>query len=230
LRIEAGLFAGNGIEQETDNRRDFIGHISMRKVLRDDISIAGGVSYYNGGVYMGTSDIYRMRGGLFELNSDVGHIGGYARREYLGFDLGVSVIGAMGMTLLRGEYLRGVQPGTSGSSGSPDSGSLPSWDTYLRNFSGFYAILVQDLGDFPLSAVLKYDCYDPNTDISGGVVGLGGTSRTDLLHSTVGFGVLWKVSYSMRLQAYYELNRNETSDYFSDLDDDIFTIRLQYKF
>lgn len=54
FKLEAGLFAGNGIKQETDNRKDFIGHLSVAKVLKN-IQLGGGVSYYNGGVGLGLS-------------------------------------------------------------------------------------------------------------------------------------------------------------------------------
>jgi hypothetical protein len=234
LRLEAGLFAGNGIKQETDSRRDFIGHLSAQKTFGSEFSVGGGVSIYSGGVYQGTKNVYRMNGNGFELNSDDGNVGRFAGREYVGVDLQASVNTAAGITQVRAEYLQGSQPGTAGSSKSPNSASLPSVDTYIRSFSGFYAIFVQDLGNIPLAAVLKYDIYDPNTAVSGDDAGRNGTSKTDLGYSTLGFGMLWKVSYAVRVQAFYEANRNETSanvaDRNGDLKDDVFTLRLQYKF
>lgn len=44
LKLEAGLFAGNGIKKETDNKRDFIGHLSVFKeyyIGKAPIAIAG---------------------------------------------------------------------------------------------------------------------------------------------------------------------------------------------
>ncbi|MDR1371852.1 MAG: hypothetical protein LBJ17_01815 [Dysgonamonadaceae bacterium] len=233
VKLEAGLFAGNGIKQETDSKRDFIGHLSFAKTF-GDISIGAGASTYIGGVYQGSENVYTMENGAFALNSDAANKGKFAGREYFGFDVQVALISQFGVTNLRSEYLFGQQPGTATSSKSPNAAVLPTGDTYIRDFSGFYAILVQDIGELPFSAVLKYDLYDPNTKVSGKETGINGTSKTDLSVNTFGFGALWKISTAMRLQAFYEINSNETSDNVAamteDLKDNIFTLRLQYKF
>jgi hypothetical protein len=234
LKLEAGLFAGNGIKQETDSRKDFIGHLSLTKTVGSDFSYGIGVSYYNGGVYQGTEKVYKMNGKGFEVNSDVSNKGKFAQREYVGFDFQFAVASSLGITQLRTEYLSGQQPGTAGSSKSPNAAALPAVDTYIRNFNGAYAIFVQDLGSLPFSAVLKYDWYDPNTKVSGDEIGGNGTSKTDLSYNTFGFGALWKISNAFRVQAFYEINKNETTANLAsmtkDLKDNIFTLRLQYKF
>ena len=234
LKLEAGLFAGNGLQQETDSHRDFIGHLSLAKSIGSNINYGAGVSYYNGGVYQGTENVYKMNGKGFEINSNASNIGKFAKREYIGFDLQLALTSTWGVTQLRTEYLFGQQPGTVGSSKSPNASVLPSADTYIRNFNGAYIIFVQDLGALPFSAVMKYEWYDPNTKVSGDEIGKNGTSKTDLLYSTFGFGALWKINDALRLQAYYEINRNETTvnlaNMNSDLKDNVFTLRLQYKF
>ncbi|MDR1610366.1 MAG: hypothetical protein LBS08_02515 [Candidatus Symbiothrix sp.] len=234
LKLEAGLFAGNGIKQETDSRKDFIGHLSLTKTVGSDFSYGIGVSYYNGGVYQGTERVYKMNGKGFELNSDVSNKGKFSKREYLGFDFQFAIVSSLGITQLRTEYLSGQQPGTLGGSKSPNVAALPAVDTYIRNFNGAYAIFVQDLGSLPFSVVLKYDWYDPNTKVSGDEVGENGASKTDLCYNTFGFGALWKISNAFRVQAFYEINKNETTANLAsmtkDLKDNIFTLRLQYKF
>lgn len=234
LKLEAGVFAGNGIKPETDSRKDFIGHLSLAKTVGVDFSYGVGVSYYNGGVYQGTEKIYKMNEKGFEVNSDASNKDKYAKREYVGFDLQLALFSSWGFTQLRAEYLFGQQPGTAGSSKSPNAAVLPTADTYIRNFSGAYLIFVQDLGSLPFSAVLKYDFYDPNTKVSGDEIGENGTSKTDLSYSTFGFGTLWKISNALRLQAFYEINRNEKTvkiaSMTEDLKDNVFTLRLQYKF
>jgi hypothetical protein len=234
LKLEAGLFAGNGIKQETDSRKDFIGHLSIEKTVGSEFSYGAGISYYNGGVYQGTERIYKMNGKGFESNSGPSAKGRFAKREYAGFDFRLAFAGSWGITQLRAEYLFGQQPGTAGSSKSPNVSVLPATDTYIRNFSGAYVIFVQDLGSLPLSAVLKYDFYDPNTNVSGNEIGNNGTAKTDLRYNTFGFGVLWKISYAFRVQAFYEINRNEktanVASMTNDLKDNVFTLCLQYKF
>jgi len=233
LKLEAGLFAGNGIKQETDSRKDFIGHFSAEKKL-NNIQIGGGVSYYNGGVYQGTENIYQMKDGAFQLNDDASNKGQFAKREYVGFDMQFGIKSVLGATRLRGEYLFGKQPGNNSGSKSPNASTLPSSDTYNRDFSGGYVILVQDLGKLPLNAVLKYDWYDPNTKVSGNNIGLNNTNKGDIAQNTFGFGMLWNINSSLLLQAYYEINRNEKTEnltaYRDDRKDNVFTLRTQYKF
>ncbi|MDR0733476.1 MAG: OprO/OprP family phosphate-selective porin [Dysgonamonadaceae bacterium] len=239
LKLEAGLFAGNGIKQETDSRKDFIGHLSLAKTVGNAFSYGLGVSYYNGGVFQGTQNVYSMDGAAFAIDSAKTNKGKFAKREYVGFDAQLTIASALGFTQLRAEYLTGQQPGLSSSSKSPNASALPTGDTYIRNFSGAYAIFIQDLGALPFSAVLKYDFYDPNTKVSGDEIGSSvsagsKTSKADLTSSTFGFGLLWKISNATRLQAFYEVIANETSTHVSgyaeDRKDNVFTLRLQYKF
>lgn len=234
LKLEAGLFAGNGIKQETDSRKDFIGHLALAKTFGSESKLGVGVSYYNGTVYQGTSKVYKMNGSKFELNDDASNVGEYAKREYIGFDAQYNIVSVMGMTQLRGEYLMGSQPGAKSNSKSPNASALPTGDTYLRDFSGGYVMLVQDLGKLPLSAVVKYDLYDPNTEVSGDEIGLNGTDKGDVAYNTMGVGMLWRASNSIRLQAYYEFVNNEKSinlkGYDDNIKDNVFTLRLQFKF
>ncbi|MGV8963120.1 MAG: hypothetical protein ACOH2V_07045 [Candidatus Saccharimonadaceae bacterium] len=234
LKLEAGLFAGNGIKQETDNRKDFIGHLSANKNIGDNAKFGFGVSYYNGGVYQGTENIYTMQDKVFVLNNDAYNKGEFAKREYIGFDGQLNMASHMGMTQLRGEYLLGTQPGSKSGSKSPNASALPNTDTYIRNFRGGYAMLVQDLGTLPLSAVIKYDWYDPNSKVSKNEIGQNGTDKGDIAYNTIGMGILWRASNNVRLQAYYELANNEKSENLSgnkeNLKDNVFTLRLQYKF
>ncbi len=234
LTLQAGLFAGNGIKRETDSHKDFIGRLSAEGLLSDNIKGAIGVSYYNGGVYQGTANVYKMQGKEFILDSSSDNIGRFAKREYFGLEGRLAVISDLGMTHLRAEYLWGQQPGVKGNSKSPNASSLTVADTYIRPFSGWYVMLVQDLGSLPLSAVLKVDTYDPNTQVAGSDLGQGSTGAGDINYTTYGVGLLWNISSALRLQGYYELVQNEKSQnlsgYTSDLKDNVFTLRLQYKF
>ncbi len=233
LKLEAGIFAGNGIKQETDSHKDFIGHLSMLKNW-NSVSLGGGVSYYNGGVYQGTANVYTMSGNEFVLNAAAGNLGKFAKREYFGADLEFTAVSPIGMTKLNAEYLWGQQPGVQGNSKSPNASALPTSDTYIRKFNGGYAMLVQYIGKTPLAVVGKYDWYNPNTKVSGDETGLNGTGAADLAQHTWGFGALVNFNPGMRLTAYYELNRNEKSANVAgsegDRKNDVFTLRLQFKF
>jgi hypothetical protein len=247
LKLEAGLFAGNGIKIETDNRKDFIGHVSVNKNIGSDAKIGVGVSYYNGGVYQSTENVYTMNDDVFTVDSNSGNKGKFAKREYVGFDAQFSIMSILGMTSVRGEYLFGQQPGSSSSAKSPNYSNLPgsggsaptAYDMFIRKMKGGYVMLVQDLGTFPVSIIARYDWYDPNTKISGNDVGKAAsgtsiaTTKTDLWQSTIGFGGLWRINPSLRLTAYYEINSWEDSGNITDYDSwegNVFTLHLQYKF
>ncbi len=155
LKLDAGLFAGNGIKMETDSRKDFIGHIGVNNSIKDIIKWGAGVSYYNGGVYQGSKFIYRNNGNGFSVDSTQTNIGKYAKREYVGFDVEINIFSKIGLTKLSTEYLFGTQPGGQKDSKSPNASVLPTSDVYIRNFNGGYAMLVQDLGTLPVSAIVK---------------------------------------------------------------------------
>jgi len=240
VRFEGGLFAGNAINPETDNRKDFIGHIVASKPIGTWGKWGLGASYYNGGVYQTNANVYKMDGDGFILNNNEANKGAFAKREYKGVDGQFSFESKLGMTQLRAEYIWGTQPGNTKSTSSPNRSSLPAAeDTYIRSMSGWYAIFIQDLGNSPFSAVVKYDVYDPNTKVSGdqlskNVVAGTKTNKADVKFNTLGLGGLWRINPSLRLQAFYEIVANETStnlaDYSVNLKDNTFTLRLQYKF
>ena len=235
LKLEAGLFAGNAINPETDNKKDFIGHLTAIRPIGNTAKWGLGVSYYNGGVYEGNQYYYTFDNGAFVKNANgTDSIGKYAKREYFGVDGQFSVESPLGMTQLRAEYIWGTQPGSKSSTSSPNSASRPTGDTYIRKTAGWYAIVVQDLGSSPFSLVAKYDVYDPNTEIKKDEIGLNKTTKSEIAYSTLGLGALWRVSPAIRVQLYYEFVKNETSKnlagYDKDLKDDTFTARVQFKF
>ncbi|MDR1679877.1 MAG: hypothetical protein LBR81_08915 [Prevotellaceae bacterium] len=242
LKLEAGLFAGNGIRPEIDSKLDFIGHLSAKKTI-GDMEIGGGVSAYLGGSYQGTNNIYVMKNDAWVLDSsNPDNIGSYAKRQYIGFDLQFSAMTVAGLTQLRGEYIVGEHAGTVDKAYDFKPTSLPTTDTYMRKLSGGYVLLAQDLGATPFTIVAKYDCYDPNTQISGNDIAGAG----EITKSTIGLGAIWRINNALKLTAYYDIVKNETTDklpdtkdidgkitkygYEGDRKDNVFTLRLQYKF
>ncbi|MFR7708368.1 MAG: hypothetical protein ACLUZZ_04635 [Alistipes inops] len=230
--LQAGIFSGNGIGQDNDNRKDFIGHLSFGDEF-DDFSFRAGASYYHGFVYQGTGTVHTMTDSGFRTETDPSNKGRYAKRQYYGFDACFRFETDLGTTTLRGEYLFGTQPGTQTSSKSPNTAALPASDTYLRPFRGGYVLLAHDIEDTPFSLVAKYDVYDPNTKVSGNALGTGGTGITDALRWAIGFGATWHIMKGLKLTAYYDIVRNETSTALDGFAADLkatFTLRLQYKF
>lgn len=230
LRLDAGFFAGNGRNIATDSRMDFTGRLSAEKNI-GILRLSGGLSYYHGGVFQGTTTVYTMVGNRFERNSSTDNIGRFAKREYFGADLQLIVSNNWGRTKIMTEYIFGQQPGSEFSSQSRNAGTRPNHDTFIRPIRGGYAMLVQDLGRLPLSAVLKFDWYNPNTAVSGSDIGLNNTGTADLMRTAYGFGLLWNVMNNVRMTVYYEMVRMETNSIANHhFRGDSFTLRLQYRF
>jgi len=249
IHLDAGLFNGNGINPETDNKKDFIGHLWISKTNRNEnISYGLGVSLYNGYVFQGTKYVYKMgdvatgvKG--FVVDSTSTNKTKFATRQYIGFDGQFSIVSPIGLSVLRGEYVFGTQPGSNATSTSPTVAI--NYDTYIRKFNAFYVYFVQNIAQTKHQIVIKYDVYDPNTDIAG--TGINGTingkktklGTTDIKYSTLGLGYLYHFNNNIKFELYYDLVSNEVTgikgttalnNYTKDLADNVLTLRLTYKF
>jgi hypothetical protein len=230
FRLNAGLFAGNGRNVAVDSRMNFIGRLSAKKKI-DNITLSGGVSYYHGAVFQGTENVYTMLGNGFQLNNNPDNAGNYAKREYFGFDAQAIFSTEAGTTKIKTEYIFGQQPGSQISTASPNANQPPNYDTFIRPVSGGYVMLAQGLGTLPLSAVFKYDWYNPNTSVSGNDIGLNNTNRADLFRTAYGFGLLWNMMPNVRLKTYYEIAEWEKSSHIDyRFKGNSFNLRLQYRF
>jgi len=271
IKLGAGLVNGNGLNPETDKYKDFIGHLYANKsFMSENLNVGLGVSYYNGGWANQSKYTYKMDGTTFVKDSTTYAIGARLKREYIGIEAQVSLNSVIGITTLRGEYIMGTQPGTKSTSVSPTGIWADSpvtiyttkYDTikhiatttaktttanseaYIRNFSGGYIYLVQSIGQTKHEIVVKYDWYDPNTKVSANDIGAAnsGTGATDIKYSTIGLGWIYHWNTNVKVTAYYELVKNETSNQSSmfnasdiktfakDQKDNVFTLRVQYKF
>jgi hypothetical protein len=54
---------------------DFIGHLSVTKVIGSSVTIGGGVSAYLGGVFQNNDTLYVMKDKKFVIDSDTDNIG-----------------------------------------------------------------------------------------------------------------------------------------------------------
>ena len=82
---------------------------------------------------------------------------------------------------------------------------------------------------------IKYDWYDPNTTVSKNEIGKAGTNlnAADIKYSTLGFGYNYYMNANVKLLLWYDIVQNEKTlltGYTSDLKDNIFTCRLQFRF
>ena len=256
LKVDAGLFNGVGIAVpgttslsnagavDFDSYKDFIGRAHYKKSWKEDkIQFGLGLSHYNGGFVFQNNRVFEkleagtnglMQWQLRDTLTSTLYKGGKAPRKYYGADFQLSLKSKIGTTTIRSEYIRGKQAGMIDESKSPCT--LPSkMDTYIRSFNGGYAYLIQRLGKTKNEIVLKYEWYDPNTKISANHFGLGTSmSKAELKYTMLGIGYNYYYNDNVKLMLYYNMvtneNANGISGFDKDLNDDVLTFRVQYRF
>jgi hypothetical protein len=140
---------------------------------------------------------------------------------------------------VRGEYITGQQTGTSSSSSFYNPGSTVT-PMYIRNFNGWYLLYLQNIG-LSNQFVLKYDVYDPNTDVEANDLGATGSNLTvaDIKYTTFGLGWIYHWDANVKFTLYYDIVTNEKvnsaatgslAPFIGDVKDNVFTVRMQYKF
>ncbi len=249
LKLEAGMFNGTGgpsageNTSDFDKYKDFIAHLSMIRSNRSEkIKYGLGVSFYNGGFRIDNDSVY-------SLGKDSAGISGFAltekkakgeelMRQYIGVDGQVSIDWVAGITTIRAEYIQGDQPNVSGSSTSPFASVTANG--FKRKFNGAYFYFLQNIAQTPFQVIVKYDWYDPNTDVKGDdngktvVSGLRKFNSTDIKYTTLGLGLAYRWDANVKLTAYYDKVTNETSKnlagFTQDIKDNVFTLRAQVKF
>jgi len=115
----------------------------------------------------------------------------------------------------------------------------------IRPVMGWYGTLIQNIGnDFQL--VARYEQWDPNTELSGNEIGAKNSAATaigdanDLSWSQISLGVNYFLSGNVKLSLAYDIKTNEKSsalansdprkDYSKEIDNNLLTAQLQYKF
>ena len=229
LTLDAGLFSGNGIRQDDNSKLDFIGHLKYNRAT-SNVEWGLGTSLYYGSVNNADTLLFEVKDNRW-VSSTV-EANSTNARLYYGIDAQVSISTSWGLSNIRAEYLMGQQPSTKSSFTSTKANSYDASAafSYMRNFMGWHVYFVQDIYRLPMSVVVKYSWADANTDLAGNEI----TNKTDLAQSSLGLGLLYRLNSNVRLMAYYDIISNETTNqiekYSKDLKDNVFTLRLQYKF
>lgn len=248
LKIDAGLFNGQGLsgQNDFDSHKDLIARASLKpqKLNARGWTLSGGISCLYGGMEQFTRYIYKAGASGngqagFSVDSSASNQGKIAPRHYYGADLQWKIPNRRGATELRAEYIRGRQTATALTTETP--GIIPVDDggnrmpLYIRDFDGAYFYFLQSLGSEKHQLVLKYDWYDPNTELTGREIGDAdsNTTEADIRFDTFGGGYVYYMNEHLKLTLWYDLVRNEATDlkgYTTDVKDDVFTCRLQYRF
>lgn len=242
LKIDAGIFNGQGLSGTTDfdGFKDFISRISVKPYRVGSLDLSGGLSLLYGGWRISSRYVYEMQESgngdkFFVVDSAETNIGSKAPRHYYGADGQIALRHGWGTTEIRGEYWFGKQPGTQETVNNP--GTLPLVNgipvpTYNRNFDGAFLYFLQNIFSKKHQLMVKYDWFDPNTDVANSEVD-NNFSQADLKFHTLGFGYAFYPNDYLKLLLYYDIVKNDPSQlngFTSDLKDNIFTCRLQFRF
>lgn len=245
LKVDVGLFNGQGLSgpADFDSHKDLIARVAMKPtpINAGGWRLSAGASVLYGGMEQFTKEIYEMEDGkpAFGVDSSLANIGEIAPRHYFGGDAQLVIPNRHGSTQFRAEYIRGTQTGTHLDTESPGiipinpNGFAP---LYTRNFDGAYLSFLQHLGSPKHQLVLKYDWYDPNKKVKGSQIGnplATHLSRADIRFDTFGFGYVYYFNEHMKAVFWFDRVWNETTaleEFTDDIEDNVFTARLQYSF
>lgn len=249
LKVDLGAFNGQGLTATTDfdSHKDIIGRIAVKpqKIGTSKTLVSGGVSVLYGGMqqftnYINTMGMVNGKPGYL-VDSSVANAGKIAPRHYYGADIQVKIPNGpgKGSTQFRAEYIRGQQTATAQTTETP--GAIPLTPQgkyaplYIRNFDGAYLYFLQNLVSERHQLVVKYDWYDPNKKVSGKDIGTSGSGLTaaDIRYNTWGVGYLYYANEHLKFMFYYDWVTNEKTaleGYTNDLNDNVLTCRMQYRF
>lgn len=245
FRIDLGIFNGQGLTgpAEFDRYKDLIGQLVIKPIaVSSRLRLSGGVSFLQGNILQDTGFHYRMQHSslpVFVKDSLRVQAGGPLPRRYQGINVQTSYKTGWGPSELRAEIWQGTQTATAMSSETP--GSLPlltgnvKIPLYVRNFRGGFLTIIQPILHTKNQLILKYDWYDPNTRAGRRALGAPGSNVTsaDIRFSTWGLGILRHINENLKIVCYHEWVRNELTSlpgFTSDVADDVFTLRAQFRF
>jgi phosphate-selective porin len=238
LYLDAGIFNGAGPKHgDFDSRKDVIGHLYFTENLfKNNVLLSGGYSYHYGG-FNNQRNIHYMLGstGFEAIPNDTLAL---SPRNYHGLDGQLTIKSMLGQSSFRTEYIFGMQAATEFSNITPDVAPVNSSNkpipSYFRNFKGGYILFLQDITKTNLQLVCRYDWFDPNKKIAGKQVGgMTNTGKADMKYATIGFGCNYLATPNLKLTAYYDYTINENTNltaWTKDINDNVFTLRCQYKF
>lgn len=242
LTADLAFVNGSGLSaRDYDSQKDIIGSLNFKfdSLANKKLHLAFGGSFYKGTVRSNTKTYYTPIPGGFDINTSATNEDSKVRRDYYGLNLQIEYDSPFGTTSFKTEYIAGRQPGVASSTSvagplaSQSFSAQPLTNLYLRNFNGYYVWLTQRIAKTRFTTLLSYDVYDPNTDVDENQIGLGpNTTAGDIKFNTLGYGATCSINSRLKLTIYNEhvVNKATTlSSYPSDLKDDVFTTRLQYR-
>jgi hypothetical protein len=242
LHADLAIVNGSGLyARDYDSKKDLIGNLSFKfdSLANRKLEIGFGGSFYKGSVRNDTESFYSSEGPGFSRNTNVINKGANLKRNYFGANVQLQYNHHLGISTLKAEYVTGTQPGVAssatitGTTASQSFTTQPATDLYLRNFTGYYIWFTQQVPKTKFNILVGYDVYDPNNKVSESQIGLdNNTTAGDIKFRTLGYGLTYMVNTRVKLTMYNERVINASApleNYNNDIKDDVFTLRLQYR-
>lgn len=243
LKIDAGVFNGPGLSStaDYDSHKDIITRIGLKPFpISPNINLSFAGSFFNGGILQNTKYVFRIANSanakMFVADSSLSNLGKIAPRKYYGGDVQLKIKNRKVFTELRAEYITGTQTSFANTTETP--GALPIDNLtpfYARKFNGAYFYLLQNIFNTHHQVGIKYDWYDPNSEVKENEIGKQGANinEANIKFSTLGLGYINYLNENLKFVLWYEKIQNEKTQipgYTADIKDDVFTIRLQFRF
>lgn len=248
IDFKAGVMNGNmNIKtEEVNDAKAFLGRLGFKlPVPSANFEIDGGASYYLNSGTTTADSVFDYAGQLADHktsgNTNIALKSKYRTLEksILGADVQVYFnLLPFGGTVVRGEMYTGDNVSVA-NNGPYDGGTV----AYTRPTLGWYGTLVQNLGS-SFQVVGRYEQYDPNTELEGDAIGKSKIGdANDIAWSQITVGVNYFLSGNVKLSLAYDMKTNETSanlpsknkgdartDYTKEIDNNLLTAQLLYKF
>lgn len=208
----AGTNLNSTENKDFDNYKD----IMVRAYYNLSLGNFGGLDFGAHG-YFGSfkSNALKTLSSDYSTIKDV-KLGDAVKRNWVGgeFQLFADVLGGLSV---KGEYIAGKNAsiGYAPIAASGSTAAVPGVANFQNNFSGYYIYLIKNLGKKNQFA-LRYDYYDPNTDIKGKdvkVLKYSSPDATTLASRTSGKSDLATSTLSLALHHYFDDNLRISLNY-----------------
>lgn len=239
FRWDLGVFNGQGLTAgaDYDSYKDIISRIALKPVrLSKKLTFSTAIGTLQGGWLQKDSTRFTIGNGS-GVNNFIGdksfsNVDSKAPRKYYEADAQLKLKTKAGATELRAEYWWGTQSASASTTETP--GTLLKEPVYVRQFNGAYFYLLHNIVNTHHQLAIKYDWYDPNTKISGTAIGNNNNiNAINIKYSTLGFGYTNYINENLKMVLWYEIINNEktkAAGFTSDVKDNVFTCRLQFRF
>jgi phosphate-selective porin len=211
LAVVNGNFTGKEAK-DIDSHKDLMARVVYSLNLPSaNAGIDIGAHTYYGSLQAKNPYISDYRG---VLDSAAVNNGSYMDKRWFGGEMQI-YLDVMGGLSLKGEYLSGRNAFSGESAGKPNR---------ERKFSGYYAMLIKNIGQKNQFAA-RYDFFDPDRLRSGNASG------SEIYYKTLTLAWQYYLNEFIRISLNFEIPKNEINTINPDeIKDNVFGIRLQAKF